>query len=235
MNIHNLGSVFFNNYLLQYENGCILIDAGYNTSFEKFLGKLETLGISLDAIKYVFLTHVHNDHISYLKELLDAGVKLIIHSAAKERLLEGKNVLGDCSTLISKCFSLMTKLTGKSVGDWTPIDAENAIVCDGNANVLAEQGFPMTVVELPGHTPDSIGLLTDDGKLFCGDMTMNGFPATNRKTLLIEDVTEYKKSWQKIIALNPLMLYPGHGKPFPIDDMVKYQPGVNELILWRNK
>lgn len=235
MNIINLGNTMFNNYLLQFENGCILIDAGYNTGFEKFLDKLGSVGIELGDIKYIFLTHVHNDHISYLKELLDSGIKLIIHSQAKGRLLKGQNVLGDCSTLISKVFSLLTKWTGKSEGKWTPIDAADALLCDGKAGLLKEQGFPLTIVELPGHTPDTIGLLTDDGKLFCGDMTMNGFPARQRKTLLVEDVDQYRQSWQKIIELDPLTLYPCHGRPFPIDDMVKYQPAVNDLILWRNK
>ncbi len=235
MNIINLGSTMFNNYLLQFENGCILIDAGYNTSYPKFLEKLGSAGIELEDIKYIFLTHVHSDHISYLKELLDTGTKLIIHSQARGRLQRGQNVLGDCSTFLSKFFSLLTKWTGKSDRKWSAIDCENALLCDNKAELLQEQGFPLTIVELPGHTPDTIGLLTDDGKLFCGDMTMNGFPAIQRKTLLIEDVDKYKQSWLKIIELNPMTLYPGHGKPFPVDDMVKYQPTINDLILWRNK
>ncbi|MDD4316366.1 MAG: MBL fold metallo-hydrolase [Clostridia bacterium] len=235
MNIINLGNTMFRNYLLQFDNGCILIDAGYKTSYSAFLKKLGEVGIELSDIKYIFLTHVHNDHISYLKELLEAGVPIILHSHAKGRLLRGQNVLGDCSTFLSKFFSVLTKLTGKSNERWQEINAEDAIVCDGKADILRENGFPLSIVELPGHTPDTIGLMTDDGKLFCGDMTMNCFPAIKRKTLLIEDIDKYKQSWQKIIELTPLTLYPCHGKPFPVDDMVRYQPEVNNLILWRNK
>lgn len=235
MNIINLGNTMFRNYLLQFDNGCILIDAGYKTSYSAFLKKLGEAGIELIDIKYIFLTHVHNDHISYLKELLEAGVPIILHSHAKGRLQRGQNVLGDCSTFLSKFFSVLTKLTGKSNERWSEINAEDAIVCDGKADILRENGFPLSIVELPGHTPDTIGLMTDDGKLFCGDMTMNCFPAIKRKTLLIEDIDKYKQSWQKIIELTPLTLYPCHGKPFPVDDMVRYQPEVNNLILWRNK
>lgn len=237
MQIINLGVTLFNNYLLKFDNGCILIDAGYTTTYQQFLEKLSKNNISLEEIKYVVITHVHNDHIGYLKDLLENTMVVpIVHSLAEGRLMEGRNRLGDNSGALSRFLSVLTKLTGKSNETWSPIPLDDRKVFgDIEPLYLKNQGFPLTIVELPGHTPDNIGLLTDEGYLFSGDMTINGFPAIHRKTFLIENLEEYKTSWKKIIDLNPHTIIPCHGKSFPISDMKKYQGKVDKIKLWKNK
>jgi hydroxyacylglutathione hydrolase len=38
---------------------------------------------------------------------------------------------------------------------------------------LSEYGFDAEGIELPGHSKGSIGLLTEEGDLFCGDLLAN--------------------------------------------------------------
>ena len=237
MEIKNLGNNAFANYILQFENGSILIDAGYATNFNKFQRKLEKNNIDIKDIKYMFLTHVHNDHISYLKELAEkTDIMLIMNKKAKDRLLRGSNVLGDATSKISKIFSILTKLTGQSTKKFPSIDvSNNTIFVDNNSKFFKDNGFPLSIITLEGHTPDSIGLVTDTGEIFCGDACINNFPAKKRQTLLIEDLEKYKDSWKKMINLNARIIYPGHGKPFLANDLLKFKNDLNEMKLYKNK
>jgi len=67
-----------------------------------------------------------------------------------------------------------------------------------------------------------MGLLLSDGKLLCGDAAMYGFPSTGRQTIWIEDKSEFFKSWDTMIKLKPVKIYPSHGRPFAASDLEKY-------------
>jgi len=84
--------------------------------------------------------------------------------------------------------------------------------------------LPIKVLCLPGHTDDSIGLyLSETGAVFCGDAAMNAIISRARHTIYIEDAEEFGRSWDRMLALNPAMIYPTHGNPFPPSDLVRYR------------
>jgi glyoxylase-like metal-dependent hydrolase (beta-lactamase superfamily II) len=103
------------------------------------------------------------------------------------------------------------------------------IISEGDF-VFEDMGLMARIVELPGHTADSVGLhLTDSNVIFCGDAAMNRpFLNANRHTVFIENIKEFQASWDKIIALNPTYIYPGHGKAFPVSDLKKYRAYLSE-------
>lgn len=47
-----------------------MVDRGYDHSLGNVAKKLRKQGIALFEIKYVFLTHTHDDHAGFLNELL---------------------------------------------------------------------------------------------------------------------------------------------------------------------
>lgn len=66
MKIYNLGNRVVNNYLVSLdEDGYVLIDTGYADGFKGFTKKLEETGVTPKEIKYVFLTHAHDDHAGF--------------------------------------------------------------------------------------------------------------------------------------------------------------------------
>jgi glyoxylase-like metal-dependent hydrolase (beta-lactamase superfamily II) len=82
---------------------------------------------------------------------------------------------------------------------------------------LQEYGLNARVIHLPGHTKGSIGILTDQGDLFAGDTLVNRKkPET---AAIIENQTDLEKSIEKLRKLNIRMVYPGHGKPFPMNSL----------------
>jgi len=83
---------------------------------------------------------------------------------------------------------------------------------------LSAHGFDAKVLHLPGHSKGSIGILTAGGDLFCGDLFMNMNQPT--PTSLVDDSAELKVSIEKLKSLKINTVYPGHGKPFPMNSFL---------------
>jgi len=67
---------------------------------------------------------------------------------------------------------------------------------------------------LPGHSKGSIGVLTDNGELFCGDLFTNfQKPELNK---IIQDEVDAQTSIKKLKNYLIDKIFPGHGNPFPL-------------------
>lgn len=84
---------------------------------------------------------------------------------------------------------------------------------------LSEYGFDAKVLHIPGHSKDSIGILTASGNLFRGDLLTNmDNPALNS---LIDDPLAANASVGKLKRLKINTIYHGHGKPFPMSSFTR--------------
>jgi len=73
-------------------------------------------------------------------------------------------------------------------------------------------GRRLTVVDLPGHTPGSVGLIDDEERaLLSGDAVYEGELID---TLAESDVEAYGRTMERLLALDVDVVYPGHGGPF---------------------
>ncbi len=233
----NIGNRILNNYLIETGNGWVAIDTGYTDGLPRFMASLRRKGIAPQDVKYIFLTHAHDDHAGYLEELMRAtGATVVMDSLAPERLLAGHNQwIGGCSGRLARIFVSAMSLAGKGKHEFPAMDVremDNVALWDGRRQFFREQGLPLTIVSLPGHTADHIGLLTDYGELFCGDAAMNGFPSVRRNIIWIEDLEDYRRSWDTMIATAAKTIYPSHGKPFPKSDLIKYRKHLDGIRIY---
>ena len=65
MRIINIGSRVVNNYIIETHIGYVVIDTGYAGGYNNFLKRLTRSGIDKTDIKFVFITHVHDDHVGF--------------------------------------------------------------------------------------------------------------------------------------------------------------------------
>lgn len=79
-------------------------------------------------------------------------------------------------------------------------------------------GKPGRVIHTPGHTMGSLSIVLESGEAFVGDLVMNfGFMRRGPGLpLFAEDVNLVVKSWKKLLDSGVKMIYPAHGKPFPV-------------------
>lgn len=66
----NAGNRIVNNWIYPIKDGYVVIDTGYENGFKKFKKNISKLHIKLDDIRYVFLTHAHDDHAGFLNQFL---------------------------------------------------------------------------------------------------------------------------------------------------------------------
>ena len=233
--IYNLGNRVVNNYLVSLDDGgYVLIDTGYVENFGAFRKRLRKTGIQPEEIRYVFLTHAHDDHAGFLNEVLSmTNAKVILHPKAIDGLLKGQNSFeGGCSSRLAWLFCQILLLFGKGGHYFPALDAsyrDRLVAID--TEEFRALASPFEVIETPGHTADHISLLKDD-ILFCGDAAMNDFPSLYRTIIWIENLAQYKHSWETMMTLNVTRIYPSHGRPFPAKDLKKFYPSLDKIRLY---
>lgn len=222
MEIKHLALGIGNAYLVKNNNEYFLIDTGLAMVRSKLGKLLEQEGVFPGDIKLVIITHGDIDHIgncAYLQKKY--GLKIAVHEADAALCRTGK-VNSDRkrkSSLISKIISslLHTLVLVPVMKKFPPAPFEpDMILYDGQS--FGSIGFDANIVHIPGHTMGSIGILTGDGDFFSGD-TIN-----NRKKPTVADIVEDESalaaSIEKIRTLSIRNVYPGHGKPFPMTELI---------------
>ena len=225
-----------NTYVYPCEDGYIMVDTGYEHSLKDVERKLNQKNIRLTDIKYVFLTHAHDDHAGFLNELLSktTDLKVIISDKSMETLKKGQNsFVGGCSTLLAWIFCKLMGIVGKAEHRFPIIedkyDDRFIEITKNNKNEL-EKILNGKILFTPGHTADSISLKV--GKIvFCGDAAMNGFPSVKRLIIWIENVYQFKQSWNVLLNTDAEKIYPAHGMPFDKNDLRKYIHKIQNVSL----
>lgn len=86
---------------------------------------------------------------------------------------------------------------------------------------LSTFGIRARVMSIPGHSKGSIGILTETGDLFCGDLFENTSKPTRNP--IMDNLTDCDASIKTLSALGIRTVYPGHGKPFSMETLIGNQ------------
>jgi len=133
----------------------VLFDTGLDPEGHPIDAVLGALGAYRGAIKDVFLTHAHMDHVAGASQLPEAQIHL---GAADVPMAEGK-VHPD--GLVVKAIELIVPAP--------PVAINQPITGSGPASFDVGEGKTVKAFPVPGHTPGSYAFLFD-GVLFVGDI-----------------------------------------------------------------
>lgn len=234
--ILNVGNRIMNTYVYPITTGYVIIDTGYEHSLAGVEKKLRKNGISLSEIKYVFLTHAHDDHAGFLNELLhkNTDLRVIMSNQAMPTLKRGQNSFdGGCSTFLAWLFCKFMGVVGKAEHRFPCIEErfDNRFIEISDINKAEiEELLQGKILFTPGHTKDSISLRKDN-MIFCGDAAMNGFPSLKRLIIWIENKEEFEQSWKILFEEDVELIYPAHGKCFNKNDLRKYKDDIKNIRL----
>lgn len=238
--IFNVGNRVMNTYVYHTSSGYVMVDTGYQHSLKSVEEKLKKLNISLMEIKYLFLTHAHDDHAGFLNELLikNKELKVIMSAKAMPTLKRGQNPFnGACSGFVALIFCRLMAIFGNADHRFPRIEDKHdnrlIIINDENKSEL-EDLLQGKILFTPGHTEDSISLKKDN-IIFCGDAAMNGFPSIKRLIIWIEDKEQFEQSWNVLIAEDAEMIYPAHGKPFNKNDLIRFKNTIKRIKMYSLK
>jgi glyoxylase-like metal-dependent hydrolase (beta-lactamase superfamily II) len=207
-------NVSINCYLVRTGKGFILIDTGRSNKRNAIEKELEGAGCCPGNLELIILTHGDFDHCgnaAYLRKKF--GSQIAMHKD-DSGMVEHGDMLWNRSKqniLIRIIFKLFFRL---SKSDRFKPD----LYIDERYD-FSEYGFDAKVLEIPGHSQGSIGILTTSGELFCGDLLANvGKPDI---WSIIDDSDAAYASIEKLKSLQINTVYPGHGQPFPMELFMK--------------
>jgi len=224
---------FSNCYILDCNNGYLLIDVGYPEDYEKFVQKLkDKYHINISELKFLLLTHHHDDHVGFAKMLIEkSGASLIVHENALEQLKlgvseeEGKAV-NRRMKFIMNLFSRFHEFKFPPI-----VTSDKDIILKGsddNIEILKNIGIDGTIIYTPGHTKDGISVVLSDGSIFPGDNAMNSWFfnifGIKKRPIYLQDMNLVLDSWEKYIDMGGKKIFPAHGSPFNIKKLKKCFP-----------
>ena len=188
-------------FVIDFSGELVMIDAGAGRSARTLVRNIEAAGLDPAKISTLILTHCHIDHIGaapYFREAF--GCRLAAHELDTRAIEEGDPVM--------------------TAANWyetefppTPID----IRIRGDHEILNCGGEELHVLHTPGHTPGSLCLYLDrEGKrvLFGQDIHGPFLPSFG------SDVSRWRKSMEKLLALDADILCEGHFGIFQTKEQV---------------
>ena len=243
-NIIPIKQGFMTAYLIKIPSGFLLFDTGYEQDFTSFMKILEKYQINVNEIKYVFLSHHHDDHAGFVGKLtkINREMKLIVHKKAIPLLASGKNNTNNGGGIVNRLIYIIFKIKMFLKPDWTltfppfTIRDQDIIVYGEQIDIPTEVGLKGTIIHTPGHTTDGICLMLNEQYMLVGDQASNflNWAGAKHLTLFNENVDEVYKSWEKIISMNIKFIVPSHGKPFRVERLKNnlYKYSQKDLVIF---
>lgn len=192
-----------NSYIIEGENGSILVDTGKIEHREQILEACKD-----KTIRLLVLTHTHIDHCQnakYLSKELD--IPIAIHKKDETLIKDNLNQQLEANTLLGKIvLSASVNLFKKG-----EIHFFQPMLYLEEGNSLEAYGVNAKIIELSGHTDGSIGIDVEGDGVIVGDALMNMFYPT--VSMLYHNNEQMLQSARKIEELGERMVYFGHGKP----------------------
>jgi glyoxylase-like metal-dependent hydrolase (beta-lactamase superfamily II) len=207
--VNQIGLGGVNAFLLETDDGLVLIDTGFSRSSARIAAAFSSLGRSPSDVRAIIVTHLHGDHTGCLAELKrQSGGEVWMHAADAALVragVGGRQMHPGPGLLIHAMAPLLLR---GPLPEGVPVPVEHEV---GDGEVLPFGD--LRAVHTPGHTAGHLALLLprDGGVLFVGD-------AASRMTHLgmspiYEDVAEGRRSLAKLAALDFEIACFSHGRP----------------------
>lgn len=219
-----------NCFLIKVTNGFILVDTGGCTIFNldksisrnKLEKELSSAGCFPGNLKLIILTHGHTDHIGnalYFREKYKTKLAMNsndIDHAVKKPEIPPKTYKSIAGNLLVLFYGSNWKKMNNEFETFIP-----DLSIDESFD-LTQYGLDAKVLWIPGHTKGSIGILTKNKDLLCGDALVNILgPRTIAGKNTVDDLDDLTISIERLKKMNIGMVYTAHGKPFLMSEYSK--------------
>ena len=179
-------------YLVRGADKNVLIDTGTTSNFSNVSECLQELGLKIEKIHFIILTHEHSDHTGATSLLFNTAM------VSAHRLAANKIELQDEFVTMNKYLNTPGKQFYAHV--WLE---DNMLIDLGN--------YKLKVIHTPGHTSGCICVYaTKEGLLFSGDTVFaNGVLSDIASS---GNISDYLNSLERLSTMKLSEMYPGHGR-----------------------
>ena len=149
--IHTLDTAFqrdhFDAAYLLVENGRgAFIDCGTSHAVPRLLAAIEHAGLTVGAIDWLILTHVHLDHAGGAGALLQhlPNAKLLVHPRGAPHMIDPARLIAGATAVYGEAEM------ARSYGRIVPVPAERVVVAE-DGHRLSLGGRELLCIDTPGH------------------------------------------------------------------------------------
>ncbi len=224
-----LGQV--NVYLIEGRDGYMLVDAGFPRREKVLLSWLKKRKIDPGEIRLTVITHVHFDHVGSLRAIQARTGCLVAVPEGEAGMMErGEVAIPPGTRWFSRPFLAFARQSS-FIKSWFRYGALKPDILLRGETSLEEFGFSARVLPTPGHTLDSVSVLTDDGLAFVGDLSPNDLPFGLGPIYnsFGEDGPMMLRGWETLLQAGVRNILPAHGSPF---DAARLE---QSLHVWKKK
>jgi len=210
-------------YLLPCRGGYLQIDTGYSHHYTDYRKRLALVGIDVEQVRHVLLTHHHDDHSGFLNDLVDAAnPTLIVHERGPELLRGGNNDRSRGGGYVNRWVAALASAKMRLDPRWTltfppfSVRSTDVVVRGDDDRLLRELGVAGKIVYTPGHCMDHLCVVLDGGEAFCGDAASSFllWAGTRYCAVFMTDMDETYRSWRRLLHAGAKRMFPAHGRPF---------------------
>ncbi len=238
-----------NVYLIEGNEGNLLIDTGWNTqeTYSTLIGELKNYGFSVKDISEIVVTHLHSDHYGLAGKIKQiSGAKMAL-SETEARIINSRYI---------NIESLLKQLRDFYHANGVPQDKvvpyseaslpARELVIPASPDIKLKAGkkvnmspFEFKVISTPGHSSGHICLYESNRKLlFVGDHILPeispyvGFHPQSGP----DPLGDYLSSLKDLMKLDVNLVFPGHGPAFSglkqsINNLFKHHEQRGSMIL----
>lgn len=209
-----------NAYLINTNNGYMLVDTGRINKFDKLIDNLSEVQKSTPSLNWLVLTHTHFDHCENARMINDFfDTHLYVGSQEAKSLRKGFTALPKGSNFPTKLISFIGNWLTRFYFAYTPVVPYMEIW--GTVQI---DNLDIRIIPTPGHSDGSVSIIVNNEIALVGDVMYGVFYksimppfADNPKTVL--------KSWEKLLKETQCKLFlPGHGKEISRENVLDALP-----------
>ena len=219
-------------YLLPEEEGWTLIETGPSTCRDALLAGIDRAGVARDAVRHVFVTHIHLDHAGGVGALADALPRATFYAHEL-----GVPHLVDPTKLIASARRAWGAAADPLWGPIVPVPSPRIVALRGGEK-FPLRGGELSVLATPGHAKHHLaffdsairGVFTGDGAGVRLERSSHVRPAVPPPDL---DLEQLFASVEAMRSTQPSLVLYSHFGPSPdgAHDLARYRTIVEQ---WRD-
>ena len=185
-----------------------LVDTGERMRFEEVKAQIEAVGIALSDIKYIFITHGHQDHLGNAAPLIKVcpNAKVYAHPSCKQRLTNPGSI--DWKAIFDP------KVLARITMDMEPVPEDRIVYLNDGDEFDLGDGEKLKIMFTAGHQPTGLVIFeSKNNGLFINDLVGNCFLDADSQYILNtrnSDNLVSLETLQKIVKMPLSYLYLGH-------------------------
>jgi endoribonuclease LACTB2 len=172
----------------------LALDAGWPETLYEYARVAKAVGVPLEAIGAVVVTHMHPDHAGLVSAFQARGVMCVAFEGQRDSV------------------AAMERIIRREHTRYRPIDVAALVpmqVADSRA-WLASLGIAGEIIATPGHSDDSVSFIADSGDTVIGDLPV--------ASLVMPEDAITIASWRELVSRGARQIFPAHAAPHMLTD-----------------